>query len=370
LTTSSLISIKPWRPVGGVDAMLSSPDLSDRRDGAPPEPLVIGVVNNMPDAALRTTDRQFRELLSAVAGDFVIELRIFALDVPRSEAGQAHVREHYADIRELWSSGLDGLIVTGTEPRARRLSDEPYWGSFRKLVEWAQTNTVSTIWSCLGAHAAVLCLSGIDRQSLEKKLSGIFVCERVADHPIVADMPWEWPMPHSRYNGLDEATLVAHGYQILSRAPAAGADVFLKLCNSLFVFLQGHPEYDGGALLREYRRDIARFLAGERDSYPQMPENYFDDEIALVLSEFRRQAIEDQGIDLISNFPAAAERSSTYAWREPATRLYANWLRYLAANKRYGRVQLGRSGHQPQSGDPDYRMRLNRPGLSFATHEG
>ena len=42
---------------------------------------------------------------------------------------------------------------------------------------------------------------------------------------------------------------------MLSRSPVAGADLFIKQRKSLFVFLQGHPEYDPGSLLREYQRD-------------------------------------------------------------------------------------------------------------------
>jgi hypothetical protein len=33
-----------------------------------PAPLVIGLVNNMPDAALQTTEQQFTELLGAAGG--------------------------------------------------------------------------------------------------------------------------------------------------------------------------------------------------------------------------------------------------------------------------------------------------------------
>ena len=32
---------------------------------------------------------------------------------------------------------LDGLIVTGTEPKAANFVDEPYWAAFSQLVEWA-----------------------------------------------------------------------------------------------------------------------------------------------------------------------------------------------------------------------------------------
>jgi homoserine O-succinyltransferase/O-acetyltransferase len=300
------------------------------------ETLAIGVVNNMPDAALRTTERQFRELLAAAGGhEFDVSLRFFSLpNVPRSEAGREHVREHHTDIAELWD-GVDGLIVTGTEPRAADLADEPYWGSFTRLVDWAQENTASTIWSCLAAHAAVRHLDGIDRRPLGVKLSGIFEGDRVAEHQITAGLPARWRVPHSRYNELPEHALMARGYRILSHSADAGADVFVKDAagSSLFVFLQGHPEYDGGALLREYRRDIQRFLAGESERYPAMPRNYFDDEVAAVLTELRQHAMEEQGIDLIANFPAAADKSLDFPWRDSAIRIAANWLRYLAVHK-------------------------------------
>ena len=44
----------------------------------------------------------------------------------------------YRDIAELWDTPLDGLIVTGTEPRAADLKDEPYWEALSALVDWAR----------------------------------------------------------------------------------------------------------------------------------------------------------------------------------------------------------------------------------------
>jgi homoserine O-succinyltransferase len=298
----------------------------------------IAVVNNMPDAALRTTERQWRELLAAAAGDeFAINLRFFSLpEVPRSYTGRMHVAEHYAAIDELWD-GVDGLIVTGTEPIAANLPDEPYWPALTRLIDWSKENTASTIWSCLGAHAAVRHLDGIDRRPLGDKLSGIFSCSPTGKHPLLRDAPTPWRVPHSRHNELPEDELPRHGYRVLSHSDDAGADLFVKECGSLFVFLQGHPEYDGGALLREYRRDIRRFLGGESKRYPPMPRHYFDPEVAAVLAEFRAQAMEVQGIDLIENFPAAADKSRDFPWREPAIRIAANWLGHIAGRKSIGR---------------------------------
>src|SRR6266436_1534435 len=97
--------------------------------------IAIGIVNNMPDAALQATERQFIGLLAAAAGQLPVRLRLFALPgVPRGEAAQRHIASNYAAIEDLWSAGLDGLIVTGTEPRGA-LTAEPYWPAFTRLVD-------------------------------------------------------------------------------------------------------------------------------------------------------------------------------------------------------------------------------------------
>ncbi len=54
--------------------------------------------------------------------DRVVRLRHFSLpELARAQAAQSHINQHYEDLGELWSSRLDGLIVTGTEPRAAAL---------------------------------------------------------------------------------------------------------------------------------------------------------------------------------------------------------------------------------------------------------
>src|SRR5207247_9765132 len=84
--------------------------------------LEIGLVNDMPDAALEATERQFRALLDAAAEGMVVRLTLYSLpDVPRSDFGQRRVSSLYSGIGDLWDSHLDGLIVTGTEPRAANL---------------------------------------------------------------------------------------------------------------------------------------------------------------------------------------------------------------------------------------------------------
>ena len=66
--------------------------------------------------------------------------------------------------------------------------------------------------------------------------------------------------PHSRWNEVRADALTSCGYEILTQSAEAGVDLFVKKKRSLFVHFQGHPEYGARTLLKEYRRDIKRFL--------------------------------------------------------------------------------------------------------------
>jgi homoserine O-succinyltransferase len=262
----------------------------------------IGLVNNMPDAALEATERQFQTLLSEAAEGLPVRLSLFAIpEVPRSDQARRRICNSYANMDALWDTRLDGLIVTGAEPVASNLTGEPYWASLTRIVEWAEHNTYSSIWSCLAAHAAVLSMDGIARRPLNDKLFGIFECAKVADHPLTAGVPERLWMPHSRWNDIPEEALSACGYRVLTRSNDAGVDAFVKPGRSLFVFLQGHPEYDAGSLSLEYRRDLRRFLNGESAWRPSMPQGHFEDGRSM--------------------------------WRPTAVRFYRNWLRFISQQK-------------------------------------
>jgi len=297
--------------------------------------ITIGLINNMPDPALQATERQFVTLLGAAADGIVVRLKPYALpDVPRTEWGRDYVNRFYAGINDLWDSHLEGLIVTGTEPRSPNLRDEPYWASLISVLEWAEHNTHSAVWSCLATHAALLHLDGIDRRPLDDKRFGVFECERVSDHPLTAGAPARLRMPHSRWNEIPEDALTSSGYRVLTRSDAAGVDAFVKQRKSLFVFFQGHPEYEAHTLMLEYRRDIKRFLLRERETYPGMPQGYFNGPTVEALTALRERALADRREEVLSDFPTAlASGTVTNTWRSSATHVYRNWLLYLCAQK-------------------------------------
>ena len=298
-------------------------------------PLVIGLVNSMPGEGRRHTEQQFRAILTAAARDVPVELRFFTLDPWAAGTLPDAAAPRYESIAALEAAPPDGLIVSGMAPRAAHFPDESYWPAMVRLIELARGAAVPTIWSCLAAHAAVFHLDGVVRQRFPRKLSGLVACARTrAAHPAMGGLPRRWLVPHSRYNDLPEAALRAAGYRILSRTAGAGADIFAKDDGAPFLFCQGHPEYDAATLLREYRRDIRQYLNGEREAYPDAPENYVTEATAALLDTFRARALRERRTGLMDEFPMAACLADLgHGWRDLAVGLYANWLADIAARK-------------------------------------
>jgi homoserine O-succinyltransferase/O-acetyltransferase len=287
--------------------------------------LDIGLVNNMPGKALETTERQFLALLGEAAGPVAVRVSLYSL---------TGVSRRYSNIDEIWNRSLDGIIVTGTEPRAADLKHEPYWPSLARLIHWAQHHTRSAMWSCLAAHAAVLHLDGIPRRRLRTKRSGIFQFDRVSENFLASAIPSRFEMPHSRWHDLPEKELDAAGYTVLSRSKTAGVDAFMKQGRSLFLFFQGHPEYEPNTLSLEYLRDVRRYLRCESATYPAIPRRYFDRRTTVALSALEAQAASHRGEALLAEFPSLASAiDPRRAWHAPAVSIYSTWLRHLRASK-------------------------------------
>jgi len=266
--------------------------------GATSATVRIGLINNMPDAALKATERQFRNLILSAAEGIDVQLLLFALpEVRRAGWAQHYLNSRYLCATELPGTTLDGIIVTGAEPRAASLPEEPYWGSLTKVIDWAGRNTRSAIWSCLAAHAVVQHCDGIERQRLAQKRFGVFECVPVANDPMMAGTGASFYVPHSRWNDIPEQDLIGAGYRILSRDTAGHVDAFVKRGTSLFLFFQGHPEYEPDTLLLEQKRDAAR--------YP---------EAAIEQNPLR-------------SHPESVE------WTSLAVGIYRNWVRYLMEQK-------------------------------------
>ena len=327
--------------VGSHDHHLFSRALSESRAAkvslrSPAECLDIGLLNNMPDSALISTERQLFDLLSAAAGKLVVRLHFYTMETThRSDWGRDYVRRYYRSTDDLLNVRLDGVIVTGAEPRAACLMDEPYWPTFTEVIDWAMENTVSSVLSCLAVHGAVLHLDDVKRQALPAKCIGVFAQTKTRDHPLMHDIPATFRTPHARWNEVSERALASCGYSILSKSAEAGVDCFVKQQKkSLFVHFQGHPEYETQSLLGEYRRDMGRFLQGQSEVCPTIPTGYFDTEAEEILTAFRQKAISDRCPEFFAGFPAdRLAKDLKNLWHPTAERIYRNWLLYMASQR-------------------------------------
>lgn len=306
------------------------------RFGVPADSIRIAFINNMPDPALEDTEMQFFELLEATAGELPVSVGLYSLPgVLRGERARQHLNSFYSSLDDLLNGRYDGVIITGTEPRRPDLREEPYWQELTAVFDWGEYNTNSTVLSCLAAHAGVLHSDGIQRHPLNDKQFGVFDFRKPGDHLLTMGAPDQIRFPHSRWNEVQGEALTSCGYSVLSQSADAGVDLFVKRKkSSLFVHFQGHPEYGARTLMKEYRRDIRRFLGRERETYPTMPHGYFDAAATEILSQFREKALSDRREDLMGLFPEAPVVETLQStWHSSAMCVYRNWLQYLQARK-------------------------------------
>ena len=324
-------------------------------DGSGEPAIRIALVNNMPDAALEDTELQFFDLLDAASGDVPVVVKLYSLTgVPRTDRGMRRLNSFYYGLDDLWNSQVDALIMTGTEPQQPRLCQEPYWGNLTNVLDWAERNTVSTVLSCLAAHAGVFHSDGIDRCRLSDKRFGVFEFPIASGHALTRNIGATIRFPHSRWNEVRADVLESCGYTIVTQSAAAGVDCFVKKKQqSLFVHFQGHPEYQAHTLFKEYKRDIKRFLRHERETYPTTPAGYFGEETINCLSEFRKKAITHPSEEVMNDFPDAFLTSSLQnGWRASAVKVYSNWVALISERKAepfsYAPVRIRRSGNTLQ----------------------
>jgi homoserine O-succinyltransferase len=306
------------------------------------ETVHVALVNNMPDDAMRATEIQFARLLKAAAGSLDVRLRLFSLRaIARSEQVRSRMAGFYDDAALLPAANVDALIITGAQPGAADLRQEGYWPELTQLIDWAQTGTISTLFSDLAAHGAVLHMDGIQRRPLVRRLSGVYDTSRSEEDALFFNAQHSMPVPHARKHDLAESELAAAGYRVLSRLSNGQVDIFTRELpgHSRFVYFQGHPEYDPGTLGRAYLRDLTRFVRGETSEAVEIPENYFDRATEDRLSEIRPRTEADlaRATEIVT---AALPRQ---AWRNNTVKLFGNWLTLVAAAK--SRRAMSRSVH-------------------------
>jgi homoserine O-succinyltransferase len=289
-------------------------------------PLEVALVNLMPDSAFLETEQQFLRLFAAA------DVRLYTPeDRQNSPAVGEHVRHRYGSIDELLATRPAGVVITGCEPCADELRAEPSWDQLITLFEWAVQATETAWVSCLAAHAALLHFDGLERRRLSAKCSGVFPQDLDQGHFLTAGLPGPVAVPHSRLNGVPTAAMIAAGWEVPMSSPTGWTLATAERHGCLMVLVQGHPEYDGAALLREYRRDVRRWQRSERPDYPPVPSPYLDRAARDGFSRFRAES-ERSGPDParmeLFPFEEVVRRLET-PWAPVAVRLGGRWLAEL-----------------------------------------
>lgn len=292
--------------------------------------LHIGLLNMMPDAALAATERQFFRLVGGSNQIAQFYMHPFSLDtLPRGEDAAKHINDYYETFDGIKRDGLDALIITGANVTQPDLALEPFWEPLIEVIDWAHENVTSVLCSCLATHAVMQFRHGQKRRRLPRKQWGVYrhqVLDRL--HPLVADVNTQFDVPHSRFNEVAKDQFTQADLQVLVESREAG--VHLAVSEDLFrvVYFQGHPEYDIVSLLKEYKREINRFVAGEREDYPPFPENYFGLKTQALLDEYREKLLHARSNGkALAEFPEKLISSWLHnTWHDTAEAVLNNWL--------------------------------------------
>lgn len=322
--------------------------------------LHIGFLNMMPDAALEATERQFIRLVgncNRIAQFYVYPFSLPGLD--RSEQTRDYIDRYYSKFEDIKVQGLDALIITGANVANPSLDQEPFWEPLMEVVRWADQNVASTLCSCLATHALLKYLHNIERQPLPQKRWGVY-SHRISspDHPLLRDVNTRFDVPHSRYNEISRQQLENAGLTVL--AESADGGVHMAVSPDLFrlIYFQGHPEYDKNSLLKEYKREVLRYLKGELHSPPALPEHYFSDNAKKLANRF----VEAASLAQANNDPLPdwlEEKMDPLldnTWGDTAKVLVNNWLGLV-----YKVTNLDRTQLFMRDVDPDDPLALKLP---------
>jgi len=292
--------------------------------------LHIGFLNMMPDAALEATERQFIRLVgncNRIAQFYVYPFSLPGLD--RSEAAKDYIRRCYCDFSTLREQGLDALIITGANVTNPSLKQEPFWNPLVEVIGWAEKHVSSILCSCLATHALLNYRHGIERQPLRTKRWGVYSHKVLQEaHPLLRDINTRFDAPHSRYNDISSVQLETAGLSVLAADDQGGVHMAASADGIRTVYFQGHPEYDRNSLLKEFKREVNRYITGERDSLPPLPENYFVGEAASRAENYLQQAnrARQSGQSLNDSLDHDLKLLLDNTWGDTAKAIFNNWL--------------------------------------------
>lgn len=294
--------------------------------------LHFGILNIMPDAALEATERQFMRLIEAGSGAAQIHTHLTTLPlIERSATTAEYIAKHYEPIEKLMEDGLDGLIVTGANVSLP--ASDIFWKPVAEIVDWAHDNVTSTMCSCFASHIVMAHRYGVSTVRHDTKRWGVFP-HRLTDpaHPLVSNLDTKFDVPHSRFGEVRREDLLNANMRILieSRQPWVGVHSFASPDGFRIIGMQGHPEYDSFSLLKEFTREVGRYLNGERD-FPVTPQNYLESDSAMnLIADFSSATLPSQdkeaNKDAVKKLEEKLLPHLEVTWRGGANGFFSNWV--------------------------------------------
>lgn len=319
--------------------------------------LHVGFLNMMPDAALQATERQFIRLVGGcnrIAQFYVYPFSLAGL--PRSENTLDYIKRYYSTFDELKETGIDALIITGANVVTPSLDQEPFWEPLMEVVDWARENVASTLCSCLATHAVLKRFYSIKRKPMPEKRWGVF-SHRTSypGHPLLRGINTRFDVPHSRFNDISRQQLEAAGLKVLVESEDGGVHMAVSQDHFRAIFFQGHPEYDVNSLLKEYKREVLRYLGGELPNPPPYPKHYLPEEAAAAAERFLGQAESalQKGLPLPDFIDDEVAPLLDNTWGDTGRAIISNWLGLV-----YQLTNLDRKLQYMEGVDPDDPLKL------------
>ena len=292
--------------------------------------LHIGLLNMMPDAAFTATERQFFRLIAE--SNPIAQFYIHPFSLPQLTHGepiQQYIDQYYESYQQVKEQGLDALIITGVNIQGSELAGQPFWQPLIEVIDWAAEQVTSTLCSCLASHAVLQFRYGQKRQLQADKVWGVFPHTVVdTSHPLVRDVNTCFDVPHSRWNAVLPAQFAAANLPVLVASEEVGVHLATSPDGFRFVFFQGHPEYDTISLMKEYKREVFRFIHGELAEFPPFVNHYFLPKSKALLREYAQYL--HTAMENNTELPAFPEElladNLDNTWHDTAEAIVGNWI--------------------------------------------
>jgi len=154
--------------------------------------------------------------------------------------------------------------------------------------------------------------------------------DRSKPHPLLRDVNTRFDIPHSRWNTVELEQLELAGLKVLVISEEEDVHLATSPDGFRFIFSQGHPEYDIHSLLKEYKREVFRYTAGERPTYPPFPEHYFSERCKRLGRAIERRVRQLQSESQTlpeSEFQEADFMGCLHnTWGDSGKAVFNNWL--------------------------------------------